>query len=163
MSGGSREKEDPAGVPWLVMAVEHYNRVARLVDRKLDVEIELDVRTTFHDADPMSYNVVAEIPGSDKAGEIVMVGAHFDSWHAGTGATDNGAGPAVAMEAVRILKSLGIKPRRTIRIGLWTGEEQWLLGSRAYVSEHFASRPEPADPERKALPPFARKPTGPPR
>jgi Zn-dependent M28 family amino/carboxypeptidase len=91
----------------------------------------------------MAYNTVAEIPGTDKKDEIVMLGGHMDSWHAGTGATDNAAGVAVTMEAVRILKALGLQPRRTIRIALWSGEEQGLLGSRAYVSEHFASRPAP--------------------
>src|SRR5678815_2399270 len=96
-----------------------------------------------------SYNTVAEIPGTDKAGEVVMLGAHLDSWHSGTGATDNGAGSVVTMEAMRILKAVGAKPRRTIRIGLWSGEEEGLLGSRGYVSEHFAARPEPTDPEQK--------------
>ena len=88
----------------------------------------------------MSFNVVAEIPGTDKADEIVMLGAHFDSWHGGTGATDNAAGSAVMMEAMRILKQSGLKLRRTVRIGLWGGEEQGLLGSRAYVTQHFADR-----------------------
>jgi carboxypeptidase Q len=97
---------------------------------------------------------VAEIPGSDKKDEIVMLGAHLDSWHAGTGATDNGAGSAVVMEAVRILKALGVKPRRTIRVALWTGEEQGLLGSRGYAANHFGSRPEPADPKERELPSF---------
>ena len=90
-----------------------------------------------------------------------MLGAHLDSWHGGTGATDNGAGSAACMEAVRILKMAGIKPRRTIRIALWTGEEEGLLGSRAYVKEHFASRPEPTDPKEKELPEYLRRPTGP--
>src|SRR5207248_5127683 len=95
------------------------------------------------DDDQMAYNTIAEIPGTDKKDELVMVGAHMDSWHSGTGATDNAAGCAVAMEAVRILKALGVQPRRTIRVGLWTGEEQGLLGSRAYVSEHFGARATP--------------------
>src|ERR1700741_4370700 len=90
----------------------------------------------------MGYNTVAEIPGSDLKDQVVMVGGHMDSWHSGTGATDNGAGSAVMMEAVRILQALGLKPRRTIRIALWSGEEEGLLGSRAYVAEHFAKRPE---------------------
>src|ERR1041384_8886396 len=92
----------------------------------------------------MSYNVVAEIPGTDLKDEIVLLGAHFDSWHSGTGATDNAAGSAVCMEAVRILQSLGLKPRRTIRIALWTGEEQGLLGSRAHVAQHFWEMETPA-------------------
>ncbi len=102
------------------------------------------------------WNTVAEIPGSDKKGEIVMMGGHLDSWHTGTGATDNAAGVAVMMEAARILKSLGVTPKRTIRIALWSGEEQGLLGSKAYVEEHFAKRAEPKDPEQAKLPAFAR-------
>jgi len=96
-----------------------------------------DLQVQFHAADLMAYNTVAEIPGTDLKDEVVMLGGHMDSWHAGTGATDNGAGVAVAMEAVRILQALNLKPRRTIRIALWTGEEQGLLGSKAYVAEHF--------------------------
>ena len=97
----------------------------------------------------MAYNTLAEIPGTDRNGEIVMVGAHLDSWHGGTGATDNAAGCAVVMEAVRILQALGVKPKRTIRVALWTGEEQGLFGSRAYVAEHFGSWSGPEDPERR--------------
>jgi Zn-dependent M28 family amino/carboxypeptidase len=141
------------------MAAEHFNRLSRLLDRKLPVELELDVRARFIDQDPMAYNTVAEIPGTDRKGEVVMLGAHMDSWHTGTGATDNGAGVAVTMEAVRILRALDLHPRRTIRIALWSGEEQGLLGSRAYVREHFASRPEqPGDAE---LPFFQRPVRGP--
>ena len=151
MGGGSRKVGEETGPPALVMAAEHYNRLMRLIDEKQTVELELDLQATFHDADAMAYNTVAEIPGTDKADEVVMLGAHLDSWHAGTGATDNAAGCAVAMEAVRILKSLGLKPRRTIRIALWTGEEQGLLGSRAYVQEHLASRPVPDDPIERDL------------
>jgi hypothetical protein len=161
VGGGSRRAEEPAGVPALVVAAVQYNRMARLLERKLDVELELDVRTTFHDDDPMGYNTVADIPGADKRGEIVMLGAHLDSWHAGTGATDNAAGVAVVMEAARILEALDWKPRRTVRIALWTGEEQGLLGSRAYVAQHFASRPDPADPEERELPTRLRKEEGP--
>jgi carboxypeptidase Q len=159
---GSREKGENPGVPLLVMAAEHYNRLSRLLDRKLDVELEIDVKARFHDDDLMAYNTVAEIPGTDRMPEVVMLGAHLDSWHAGTGATDNAAGSAVAMEAVRILQALGVKPKRTIRIALWTGEEQGLLGSRAYVKEHFGARPDPQDPEEKNLPSFLRTaPAGP--
>jgi Zn-dependent M28 family amino/carboxypeptidase len=100
----------------------------------------------------MSYNTIAEIPGTDRKDEVVMLGAHLDSWHAGTGATDNGVGAAVCMEVTRILKALNVNPRRTIRIALWSGEEQDLKGSRAYVRQHFGSRPEPTDPEENALP-----------
>jgi carboxypeptidase Q len=159
--GGSREKGEDPGVTALVMASEHYNRICRLLDRKLDVEMEIDVKARFHEDDLMAYNTVAEIPGSDKLPEVVMVGAHLDSWHSGTGATDNGAGSVVALEAMRILKAIGVKPKRTIRIGLWTGEEQGLLGSRGYVAEHFGSRPEPTDPIEKALPRTLRRPQGP--
>jgi hypothetical protein len=138
MGAGSRDKDENPGVPALVMAAEHYNRVLRLVEKKQDVELELDVKATFHDGDGLSANTFAEIPGATD--EVVMAGAHLDSWHAGTGATDNAAGSAVVMEAVRILKALDVKPRRTIRVALWSGEEQGLLGSRAYVEQHFAAR-----------------------
>jgi hypothetical protein len=158
--GGSYVKGEDPGVPAMVMAADQYNRLARLVDRGIDIELEIDVRARFHDEDPTAYNTLAEIPGTDKRGEVVMLGAHLDSWHGSTGATDNAAGSAVAMEAVRILRALEIKPRRTIRIALWSGEEQGLLGSRAYVAEHFGSRP-PADPEERDLPSFLRRETGP--
>jgi hypothetical protein len=138
MGAGSREKDEDPGVPSLVMAAEHYNRVLRLLEKKQEVELELDVKATFHDGDGLSANTFAEIPGTTD--EVVMAGAHLDSWHAGTGATDNAAGSAVVMEAVRILKALDVKPRRTIRVALWSGEEQGLLGSRAYVEQHFAAR-----------------------
>jgi hypothetical protein len=141
--GGASANRNPAvkdlGLPQIVVAVEHYGRIARTLEKNMPVKIEADIRNTFHD-DTSSFNVVAEIPGTDKADEIVMLGAHFDSWHGGTGATDNAAGSAVMMEAMRILKASGVKLRRTVRIGLWGGEEQGLLGSRAYVTEHFADR-----------------------
>ncbi len=159
--GGSREKDEDPGVPNLVLAVEHYNRLVRLAERKQKVEVEIDVKAAFNDDNEDAANVVAEIPGTDKAAEVVMVGAHLDSWHSGTGATDNAAGSAVAMEAVRIIQALGLKPRRTIRIALWTGEEQGLLGSRGYVKEHFASRPESSDPTEKDLPSGLRTPQWP--
>jgi len=100
----------------------------------------LDIQNKFFDQDLNSFNVVADVPGTDKADELVMLGAHFDSWHTGTGATDNAAGSAVMMEAMRILKATGLKMRRTVRLALWTGEEEGLLGSRAYVTQHFADR-----------------------
>jgi carboxypeptidase Q len=149
------------GVPTLNMAIEHYGRISRLLDRKVPVELELNVQTRFFDDDPMAYNTLAEIPGTDKKDEVVILGAHLDSWHGGTGATDNGAGVAACMEAVRILKALDLKPRRTIRIALWSGEEQGLLGSRGYVKQHFAARPDPTDPKEKELPEYMRRPTGP--
>ena len=138
MGAGSREKGESPGVPALVMAAEHYNRILRLLEKKQEVELEIDVKAAFHDDDLMSANTLAEIPGTGD--EVVMAGAHLDSWHTGTGATDNAAGSAVVMEAVRILKALDVKPRRTIRVGLWSGEEQGLLGSRAYVEQHFGAR-----------------------
>jgi Zn-dependent M28 family amino/carboxypeptidase len=116
------------------------------------VELEIDVAARFHDEDLQAYNTVAEIPGTDRKDEIVMAGAHLDSWHAGTGATDNAAGSAVVMEAARLLQALGVKPRRTIRFVLWTGEEQGYLGSIAYMKQHFATRPESQDPKQKELP-----------
>jgi len=135
-----RDKDAPALVPQVIVAVEHYNRIIRMIARGAPVQLEFNVSAKYYDQDLMSANVVAEIPGTDLKDEIVMLGAHFDSWHSGTGATDNAAGSAVCMEAVRILQALGFKPRRTIRIGLWSGEEQGLLGSRAYVAEHFGKR-----------------------
>jgi carboxypeptidase Q len=158
--GGTWKLGDPKGVPTLSMESEHFGRVMRLLDRDVPVELEMDVRARFIDEDLMQWNTIAEIPGTDRKDEIVMLGAHLDSWHAGTGATDNGAGSAVAMEVMRILKTLNVKPRRTIRIGLWSGEEQGLFGSRAYVSEHFASWPPPP-PEDKDKPWFLRKRYGP--
>ena len=131
-----------AVIPQLVVTPEHYNRVLRLIAKGVPVQLEVSVTSRFQDQDLMGYNVIAEIPGTDLKDEIVMVGAHYDSWHAGTGATDNAAGSAVAMEAVRIIQASGLKPRRTIRIGLWSGEEQGLLGSKAYVAEHFGKKIE---------------------
>jgi carboxypeptidase Q len=130
-------------IPQAVVAVEHYNRIFRLLERGHPVRMEVDLRTTYYDDDLMDYNVVGEIPGTDPRlrEEIVMIGAHLDSWHAGTGATDNASGSAVMMEVMRILQAVYAEtdtaPRRTIRVGLWTGEEQGLLGSRAYVAQHF--------------------------
>lgn len=126
-------------VPSIVLASEHYNLIARLLQQKVPVKLAVDIQARFNEDDPRTHNVIAEIPGSDAAlkDEIVMVGAHLDSWHTGTGATDNADGVATAMEAMRILKTLGVRPRRTIRVALWAGEEQGLLGSKAYVAEHF--------------------------
>jgi len=158
--GGTWKKGDPQGLPSLSMEPEHFGRVARLLDRSVPVEIEMDVQARFIEEDLMQWNTIAEIPGGDKKDEVVMLGAHLDSWHGATGATDNGAGSVVAMEAMRILKAVGVKPRRTIRIGLWSGEEQALYGSQAYVAQHFASRPEPSA-EEKEKPFYLRKKTGP--
>ncbi len=132
-------------VPQVAVAAEHYNRLYRLLERGIPVRIALDLDASYVTTDSLGYNVVAEIPGTDPqvGDEIVMLGAHIDSWHTGTGATDNASGTAVMMEAVRILQQVfaetGRRPRRTIRIALWSGEEQGLLGSRAYVNEHFAA------------------------
>jgi hypothetical protein len=131
-------------LPQVVVAAEHYNRIVRMVQAGEPVKMNVDLAVAWQDTDPMGYNTIAEIPGTDLKDEIVMLGGHMDSWHSGTGATDNAAGCAVAMEAVRIIQSLGLIPRRTIRIALWSGEEQGLLGSRAYVAEHFGSMQNPA-------------------
>jgi len=137
--GGAQPYDDNVKpfVPQLVLSIEQYNRLARMIKAGEKVRMKINLETQFTNSDLMAYNTVAEIPGSDKADEIVMVGGHMDSWHSGTGATDNGAGVAAAMEAVRIIQALGLKPRRTIRIGLWTGEEQGIFGSQAYVAQHF--------------------------
>lgn len=139
--GGSRGAlpNEPPNVVRAAITLEHYGRIQRLLEKKIPVTIEANIQNTFYDA-PELTNIIAEIPGTDKADEVVMVGAHFDSWHGGTGATDNAAGSAVMMEAMRILKASGVKLRRTVRIGLWGGEEQGLLGSRYYTQNHFADR-----------------------
>ena len=124
--------------PVLVLTPESYNRVLRLFEHGLNPRVSIDVQATFDTSDPRGYNVVAELPGTRKRDEVVMLGAHLDSWHSGTGATDNAAGCAVSLEAFRILKALKLPLARTVRIALWSGEEQGLLGSRGYVREHFA-------------------------
>jgi len=159
-SGGSYKTGETTPIPVLTIAVEQWARIARLLKGKKDVTLELNVVNRFYDDDPMQYNTVAEIPGTDKKDEVVMLGAHLDSWHAGTGATDNGAGSIVMMEAVRILKALDVKPRRTIRIALWSGEEEGLLGSQNYVQQHFGSRPPATEPEFKGMPTLLRRDAG---
>lgn len=126
-------------VPQMTMATEDYNRIVRMIEAGEKVQMTIDLKVKYLDDDPMVYNTIAEIPGTDPAlkDQVVMLGGHMDSWHSGTGATDNAAGVSVAMEAVRILKAAGLKPRRTIRIALWTGEEQGLIGSREYVTKHL--------------------------
>lgn len=124
-------------IPQAVLAAEHYNRLVRMIEKGIEPVVEVDIVTKYYEDDLNTFNIIAEIPGTDLKDEIVMLGGHFDSWQAGTGATDNAVGCGVAMEAVRILKAIGVQPRRTIRLALWTGEEQGLLGSRAYVKEHF--------------------------
>lgn len=130
-------KNAPTTIPQLVAEVEQYNRILRIVRKGVAVKMTVDLGVQFHEDDLQGYNTIAEIPGTDLKDEVVMVGAHLDSWHAGTGATDNGAGSTVAMEAMRIIAASGLKPRRTIRIGLWSGEEQGLLGARGYVSKYL--------------------------
>lgn len=141
-NGAPRAWNAPPVSPELEMGNEHIARLIRLLDAGKEVMVEVDTRTTFQTADSIENNVIAEIPGTDPElkDEIVMLGGHLDSWHASTGATDNGTGVGVMMEAVRILKAVGIKPRRTIRIALWSGEEQGLLGSRGYAKNHFGDR-----------------------
>lgn len=140
--GGSYNVKDPANFLDLAMALEDYNLIIRLLRHDIPVEIDLDVQTKFYTDDTKGYNVIGEIKGTDPKlkDEVVMLGGHLDSWQGATGATDNTAGSAVMMEAVRVLKTLGISPRRTIRIALWNGEEQGLYGSRGYVTKTFADR-----------------------
>ncbi|MBZ5497008.1 MAG: M20/M25/M40 family metallo-hydrolase [Acidobacteriia bacterium] len=141
---GTRTNDPATTLPAIVIAAEQYGRIARTLAKDMPVTIEADIRNTFY-PDPPLFNVVGEIPGTDKADEIVLLGAHFDTWHAATGAADDGNGSAAMMEAMRILKATGVKLRRTVRIGLWEAEEQGLIGSREYVSAHYASRqPAPA-------------------
>ena len=122
----------------LIMAAEHYNRIMRILEKDVPVEMEIEIRVNLIEGDPNDYNVVAEIPGTDLAHEIVVVGAHLQSEPVGTGATDNAAGTVISMEAVRILKALGVKPRRTIRVGLWGGHEMGTFGNNSHVSNNFA-------------------------
>ena len=132
-------KAEAKMVPQMTVSVEQYNRLMRMLQQGEKLKMTVDLAVEYQDQDNMGYNTVAEIPGTDLKDEIVMLGGHMDSWHSGTGATDNGAGVAVAMEAMRIIQTLGLKPKRTIRIGLWTGEEEGLLGSAAYVKAHFGT------------------------
>ena len=159
-AGGPYEAGKTVNVPRIVISVEHFGRVARLLAKKIPVEVEVNVQAQFYDEDDKGYDTVAEIAGTgpNLKDQLVMLGGHMDSWHAGEGATDNGAGVAVAMEAVRLLKQLGVQPRRTIRIALWSGEEEGLLGSRGYVKNHFGSRPVNTDPRYKDLPEWLRPP-----
>ena len=124
-------------IPQAVLAAEHYNRLVRMLQKGVEPTVEVDIVTRYYEDDLNTFNIIAEIPGTDLKDEIVMLGGHFDSWQAGTGATDNAVGCGVALEAIRILKAIDVQPRRTIRLALWTGEEQGLLGSRAYVKDHF--------------------------
>jgi hypothetical protein len=140
-------------LPGLELGAEDYRKLARLAKRG-EVRLEIDSRIHFEDADHNAYDIFADIPGEDPHAGYVMAGAHLDSWVAGDGAADNGAGSAVIMEAARILASLGVHPKRTIRFALWAGEEEGLLGSEAYVEKHLARRPLPTDPDEADLPPY---------
>ena len=148
------DKDVPAFAPQLTLSIEQYNRLAHMLEAGERVRMSVNLDAQFLDQDLTAYNTVAEIPGTDLKDEVVMLGGHLDSWHGATGATDNAAGVAVAMEAVRIIKTLGLQPRRTIRIALWSGEEQGLLGSRAYVEQHFGKLETPA-PTPRPTPPGA--------
>jgi len=142
-AAGSRELRDEVPPPAVALTLEHYDRIARLIEKKTPVTLQFDIENRMENEEKDSFNVTAEIPGAGKTGkkdEVVMLGAHLDSWTGGTGATDNAAGCAVTMEVIRILKTLKVDLPRTVRIALWTGEEQGLLGSKAYVKEHFADR-----------------------
>ena len=137
-------------VPSIVLSAEHYNLVARLIEQGIPVTLAIEVRARFTDDDLKTHNLIAEIAGTDAeiADEVVMVGAHLDSWHSASGATDNADGSSVAMEALRILKALDLRPRRTIRLALWSGEEQGLLGSREYVRRHLEGDANQAEHDR---------------
>ncbi len=139
-SGGSWDPKDPPVLARVVVAIEDYGRILRTLEMNVPVTLQLNIANKVYNDNLDSFNIIAEIPGTDKADEVVMLGAHFDSWDSGTGATDNAAGSVVMMEAMRILEASGLKMRRTVRLALWTGEEEGLLGSRAYVKEHFADR-----------------------
>ena len=138
-SNGSPRTGDPTkNIPSIAVTAENYNRVARLLQHNVPVKLSFNIQTKFDMSQTESFNVIAEIPGAAKPNELVMVGGHFDSWHMGTGATDNGAGATIAMEVMRLLKSTNLKMDRTVRMALWGGEEEGLLGSAAYVKDHFA-------------------------
>ncbi len=140
---GRARDNDQKVVPQATLSVEHYNRLLRLLDKGITPQLSIDLKSRYTNPNGMEHNIIAEIPGTDLKDEVVIFGAHFDSWHTGTGATDNGAGSSVMMEVARILlasiKETGIQPRRTLRLALWTGEEQGLHGSRAYVGEYYAA------------------------
>jgi peptidase M28-like protein len=156
-----REHAEP--LPIVVMAIENYGRVYRLLKANVPVSVEMDVETEFTGDHEHAFDTIAEIPGTDPKlkDEVVMVGGHLDSWASATGATDNGAGTVVAMEVMRILNALHVQPRRTIRVGLWTGEEEGEFGSYGYVKQHFGYVPLSTAPDQVKLPDFLRKPAGP--
>ncbi len=157
------QRDHAAQVPEVVMAIENYGRLYRLLKAHVPVNVEMNVETKFTGDHEHGFDTIAEIPGTDPKlkDEIVMVGGHLDSWISGTGATDNGAGSVVAMEVMRVLNALGVKPRRTIRVGLWTGEEEGEFGSYGYVKEHFGFVPRSTAPDELKVTEFDRKPAGP--
>jgi len=143
-AGGTRDATAGSGLPQITIAVEHYNRMIRLLEHNVPVKMSLDVEVKFRDeTEPNGFNVIGELPGTDLKDDVVLIGAHFDSWHGATGATDNAAGSAAMMEVLRILNAIGLKPRRTVRIALWGGEEQGLLGSRDYANRHLGEPGKP--------------------
>jgi hypothetical protein len=156
-------KDTAISFPVVVAQIESYGRVFRLLQNHVPVSIEMDVETKFTGDHEHGFDTVAEIPGTDPKlkDQVVMVGGHLDSWISGTGATDNGAGSIVALEVMRILNALPVKPRRTIRIALWSGEEEGLLGSKGYAAQHFGSFPLSTAPDQMELPESMRKPAGP--
>ena len=157
------QRENANPLPILVMAIENYGRIYRLLQANVPVQLEMDVEARFTGDHEHGFDTVAEIPGTDPTlkDQVVMVGGHLDSWASATGATDNGAGSVVAMEVMRILNALKVKPRRTIRIALWSGEEEGLFGSVGYVRQHFGFAPLSTAPDQMKLPEFMRKPAGP--
>lgn len=161
-AGGTYKTGQTISFPRATLAVEDFGRVSRLLAKNVPVQVEMKIDTRFYDDDPMAYNTIAEIPGVDPSlrNQIVMLGGHLDSWQGAEGATDDGSGVVVAMEAMRLLKILGVRPRRTIRAALWSGEEEGLLGSRGYVKEHFGYRPQSTDPQYQVLPDWLRPPAG---
>ncbi len=163
LARNAQKPENKVTVPNAVMMIEHYNRLGRMLENHVPVKLEINIETRFTGDHEHGFDTVAEIPGTDPhlKDQVVMVGGHLDSWISGTGATDNGAGSVVAMEAVRILKALNLKPRRTIRIALWSGEEQGLFGSQGYVKQHFGSFAEPKTPDTSGLPSFMTNNRGP--
>ena len=150
------EGETPK-LPAVAMAAEHYGRAVRLADDDAPVKMSLNVKAKFHTDDTRSYSTLADIPGKGRRPELVMLGAHLDSWFMGDGAVDNGAGVAVVMEAVRILRAIGVEPKRTIRVGLWGGEEQGYYGSYQYVLNHLATRPAREDDKYKYMEPYTKE------
>jgi carboxypeptidase Q len=151
--GYSYQADATPKLPGVELGAEDYRRLARLA-KVGEVRLEIDSRVHFEDADHNGYNIFADLPGRDSRAGFVMAGAHLDSWVAGDGAADNGAGSAIVLESARILASVGVQPKRTIRFALWSGEEQGLLGSGAYIAQHLAKRPAPSDPAVAALGPY---------